>query len=176
MGEIVPLIVAIVIGIIYNFFKGMSEKEGEKRKPTIPPKLDPMHPQHFGESKPRTAEPKKAVQTDSVVEIFTEKKQQQIQTKIDAITWVGVELNGTTFHFQVVEKNEPDKVEYYNPRHLVAKKKAVISKMFVEEGQPMVTINDYVKKGDLLVSGFIGQEGKVEVVFSNHTPKLVNIF
>lgn len=83
MGEIVPLIVAIVIGIIYNFFKGMSEKEGEKRKPTIPPKLDPMHPQHFGESKPRTAEPKKAVQTDSVVEIFTEKKQQQIQTKIN---------------------------------------------------------------------------------------------
>jgi similar to stage IV sporulation protein len=83
---------------------------------------------------------------------------------LNEITWVGVELKGTTFHFRVVEKNQPKEVEYFSPRHLVAKKTAVISKMFVEEGQPMVTIHDYVKKGDLLVSGFIGQEGKIEVV------------
>jgi similar to stage IV sporulation protein len=90
--------------------------------------------------------------------------QKHLSETINAITWVGVELKGTTYHFQVVEKNQPKEVEYFNPRHLVAEKTAVISNMFVEEGQPMVSINDYVQKGDLLVSGFIGQEGKIEVV------------
>jgi similar to stage IV sporulation protein len=90
--------------------------------------------------------------------------QKHLSETINAITWVGVELKGTTYHFQVVEKNQPKEVEYFNPRHLVAKKTGVIANMFVEEGQPMVSINDYVQKGDLLVSGFIGQEGKVEVV------------
>jgi similar to stage IV sporulation protein len=90
--------------------------------------------------------------------------QTHLSETINAITWVGVELKGTTFHFRVVEKNQPKEVEFFSPRHLVAKKTAVIAKMFVEEGQPMVTIHDYVQKGDLLVSGFIGQEGKIEVV------------
>jgi hypothetical protein len=50
MGEILPLIVAIVFGLIYNFSKVMKQKQGtEKSKPIIPPKLDPMHPDHFGE-------------------------------------------------------------------------------------------------------------------------------
>ncbi|MBM7660793.1 hypothetical protein JOC85_001565 [Bacillus mesophilus] len=90
--------------------------------------------------------------------------QTHLSESIKAITWVGVELKGTTFHFRVVEKNQPKEVEFFSPRHLVAKKTAVIAKMFVEAGQPMVTIHDYVQKGDLLVSGFIGQEGKIEVV------------
>ncbi|WP_456278241.1 sporulation protein YqfD [Bacillus sp. AK128] len=90
--------------------------------------------------------------------------QNHLSETINAITWVGVELKGTTFHFRVVEKNQPKEVEYFSPRHLVATKTAVITNMFVEEGQPMVAIHDYVQKGDLLVSGFIGQEGKIEVV------------
>jgi similar to stage IV sporulation protein len=90
--------------------------------------------------------------------------QKHLSETISAITWVGVELNGTTYHFQVVEKTQPEEQEYFSPRHLVAKKKAVISNMFIEEGQPMVAVNDYVQKGDLLVSGIIGREGQTEVV------------
>ncbi|MFD1736597.1 sporulation protein YqfD [Bacillus salitolerans] len=93
-----------------------------------------------------------------------ESVQKHLSEKIQNITWVGVELNGTTYHFQVVEKNQPKETEYFSPRHLVAKKKAIITNMFVEEGQPLVAINDYVKEGDLLVSGFIGKEGQTKVV------------
>ncbi|MFZ3588198.1 sporulation protein YqfD [Bacillus sp. DJP31] len=90
--------------------------------------------------------------------------QKHLSDKINDITWVGVDLNGTTYHLQVVEKNQPKKTEFFSPRHLVARKKAVISNMYVEEGQALVAINDYVQKGDLLVSGFIGKEGQTEVV------------
>jgi similar to stage IV sporulation protein len=86
--------------------------------------------------------------------------QRQLTNNIEEITWVGVELEGTTYHLQVVEKNEPEKPEYLSPQHLVAKKKAVIVDMFVEEGQAVVDLYDHVEEGQLLVSGLIGKEGQ----------------
>lgn len=87
-----------------------------------------------------------------------ESVQRQLSNRIEEITWVGVELNGTTYHLQVVEKNEPKQPETFSPQHLVAKKKAVIVDMFVEEGQKVVNIHDSVAEGQLLVSGLIGKE------------------
>ncbi|AZU63374.1 sporulation protein YqfD [Neobacillus mesonae] len=86
--------------------------------------------------------------------------QRQLTNNIGEITWVGVELKGTTYHLQVVEKNEPKQPEKLSPRNLVAKKKAVIVRMDIDDGQKMVDKNDYVAKGQLLVSGVIGQEGE----------------
>ena len=90
--------------------------------------------------------------------------QRQLTNNIDAITWVGVELKGTTYHFRVVEKNQPEKPEFISPRHLTAKKKAIITDMFVEEGKPLVSVNDHVTEGQVLVSGIIGKEGQTEIV------------
>ncbi|MDQ0197252.1 sporulation protein YqfD [Neobacillus ginsengisoli] len=90
--------------------------------------------------------------------------QRKLTNNISALTWVGVELRGTTYHFQVVEKTEPKKPELLSPRNLVAKKKAIIVRMDIDEGQQVVAKNDHVQKGQLLVSGEIGQEGKTELV------------
>ncbi|MGO4887227.1 sporulation protein YqfD [Anaerobacillus sp. MEB173] len=90
--------------------------------------------------------------------------QREVTNRLEDATWVGVTLNGTTFHFQVVEQKLPEKQELLSPRHLVAKKKAIIHEIFVEHGQTQVSVNDFVNKGDLLVSGFIGKEGKTEIV------------
>ncbi|KXZ18456.1 stage IV sporulation protein [Bacillus nakamurai] len=87
-----------------------------------------------------------------------EKIQKSLTNGIENITWVGVELNGTSLHMKVVEKNEPTKEKYISPRHIVAKKKAIITRMFVQKGQPMAFVNDHVEKGQLLVSGLIGSE------------------
>ncbi|MCA1058009.1 sporulation protein YqfD [Rossellomorea aquimaris] len=84
--------------------------------------------------------------------------QRELSFRMNNITWVGVELQGTTFHFQVVEKNAPEAPESTGLQHIVAKKKAIITDMFVEEGDPQVSVNDYVNKGQLLVSGLIGNE------------------
>jgi similar to stage IV sporulation protein len=84
--------------------------------------------------------------------------QRSLTDTISEITWIGVVLNGTSYHFEVVEKNEPKKIETLSPRSLVAKKKAMIAKIYVEKGQPLVQVNDYVDKGQVLVSGLIGKE------------------
>lgn len=90
--------------------------------------------------------------------------QRAITNKIEEVTWIGVELQGTTYHMQVVEKNVPEEPEKLGPQNLVAIKKAVIVDMFVEEGQPVVEIHDHVKPGQLLVSGEIGKEGEKKPV------------
>lgn len=90
--------------------------------------------------------------------------QRELTERVDSITWVGVDLKGTNYHLQVVEKTTPEETGFVNPRHLVAKKKGVIYDYFIEEGQPLIEVNDFVNKGDLLVSGIIGKEGKTEIV------------
>ncbi|MFJ7637251.1 sporulation protein YqfD [Peribacillus sp. NPDC097206] len=90
--------------------------------------------------------------------------QRKLSDRIGALTWVGVELKGTTYHFQVVEKRQPKEIEKTSSRNLVASKKAVITNMFIEKGQPKVNVHDYVSKGQLLVSGLIGKEDKPEIV------------
>jgi similar to stage IV sporulation protein len=90
--------------------------------------------------------------------------QRKLTNNVGDLTWVGVELKGTTFHLQVVEKNEPKKPEQLSPRNLIAKKKAIIVKMYIENGQKVVDINDHVEPGQLLVSGQFGQEENPELV------------
>jgi len=90
--------------------------------------------------------------------------QRQLTNNVGDLTWVGVELKGTTFHLQVVEKNEPKKPEHLSPRNLIAKKKAVIVNMYIENGQKVVDINDHVEAGQVLVSGEFGQEENPELV------------
>lgn len=89
-----------------------------------------------------------------------ESLQRHLEEAINDITWIGVELNGTTYHFEVVEKNQPEPPEQFSPRDLVANKTAIVKKLIVEEGKPVVGENDFVKKGDLLVTGKIGKEGE----------------
>lgn len=90
--------------------------------------------------------------------------QRNLTNKIEELTWIGVELKGTTYHFQVVEKTQPEKPEKLSPRNLVAKKKAIIVKLFVEKGQAKVKLYDHVVPGQLLVSGTIGKEDAPEIV------------
>ncbi|MEH6888295.1 sporulation protein YqfD [Bacillus sp. JJ864] len=90
--------------------------------------------------------------------------QRYLTDNINAITWVGLDVKGTTYHFKIVEKNEPKKEEEQVPQHLVAKKEAIVTKMFVEIGKPIVMKNDYVQKGQLLVSGMYGKEESPTIV------------
>jgi similar to stage IV sporulation protein len=90
--------------------------------------------------------------------------QQEVTEQMDEATWIGVTLKGTTFQFNVVEKETPEEREKLSPRHLVARTDAVISNLFVEQGEAKVDINQAVKQGQLLVSGFIGKEGSQQMV------------
>ena len=84
--------------------------------------------------------------------------QRDVTELVKGATWVGVRQKGTTFEFEVVEQQLPEEAERHSPRHLVATKKAIIHKIFVEHGQAEVKPNDFVRKGERLVSGYIGKK------------------
>ncbi len=54
--------------------------------------------------------------------------QRHLTDNINAITWAGLEVRGTTYHFKIVEKNEPKKEKEQHPQNLVAKKKQLLQK------------------------------------------------
>ncbi len=89
-----------------------------------------------------------------------ERIQRDVTERVEGATWIGVRQKGTTYEFEIVEQKLPEEGERFSPRHLVATKKAIIHDIFVEHGEAAVKPNDFVKKGDLLVSGFIGKEGR----------------
>ncbi|MRH43086.1 sporulation protein YqfD [Aquibacillus halophilus] len=84
--------------------------------------------------------------------------QQNLLSDIPELLWVGVTEKGTTYYLEGVEKTVVEEKEKNGPRNIIAAKAGVIIDMFVSKGQPMVKVNDFVKKGDLLVSGELGEK------------------
>lgn len=89
--------------------------------------------------------------------------QKKLSREIEELTWVGVELRGTTFHLQVVEKKEPKRAKMDSRQNIIANKKAIVRKLFIEKGKAEVSVNDYVNKGQILVSSNISN-GKEAVL------------
>jgi similar to stage IV sporulation protein len=90
-----------------------------------------------------------------------------LQGKLAGTAWVGVEIQGTQVIIKVVEATLPDKPQLLNPRHLVASKSAMVTSIFAEKGRPVAKINTYVKKGDILISGILGDETHRQTVVAS---------
>ena len=95
----------------------------------------------------------------------------ELQSLLPEAEWVGVTIQGTRVILQVVEKDEPAKPPVTGPRNLVAKKRAVIHTILPEAGQSKVAVNQLVEKGQVLISGIIGNEERQQVVSARGTVK-----
>lgn len=84
--------------------------------------------------------------------------------QLPSVSWVGVERQGTRILIRVVESSNPDKRELLSPRNLVASKSAVVTEVTSTKGKPLVQPDRYVRKGDVLISGIIGDETNSQVV------------
>ena len=75
------------------------------------------------------------------------------------VAWVGMEIKGTNLIVKVVEADEKPEIinedEYCN---IVAQKDGIVAKVEAQNGTPTVSEGDMVKKGDVLIQGWI--EGK----------------
>jgi similar to stage IV sporulation protein len=87
-----------------------------------------------------------------------------LHRELPDISWIGIERQGTRIVIKVVEAAKPEKHELLSPRHLVASKSAVVTEVRSTKGKPVVEPNRYVKKGDILISGIIGDEVNRQVV------------
>ncbi|NLI67445.1 MAG: sporulation protein YqfD [Bacilli bacterium] len=78
-----------------------------------------------------------------------------IKQALPELLYINVKKRGTIYEIEAKEKQQPLEKRVASPSHLVAKKSGIIKKMLIKNGQIVVNVNDFVKKGDLLVSGII---------------------
>ncbi|WP_246940472.1 hypothetical protein [Bacillus pinisoli] len=72
MGEFLPILVAIAFGIYSFYKKNIAQEDQEKRKPMLPPNLDPMHPKHYESRKPvEVSRPQEAPREKPRTETYT---------------------------------------------------------------------------------------------------------
>lgn len=104
------------------------------------------------------------------ITLYTPKKSYQklkeVGTKIknnnlNDIEWIELEQKGVTLHVKVIERLNKDNKETNDFKDIVASKNGYIRKVYSRKGQLMKNIDDYVKKGEVIISGNIFRNEKV---------------
>ncbi|QSF43910.1 sporulation protein YqfD [Paenibacillus tianjinensis] len=93
-----------------------------------------------------------------------DKLSKKLASRVPGISWVGVERTGTSITIQVVEADRPENKPLLSQRHLVSRTDAVVTGIYAEQGRPVVGIHSRVKKGQILISGALGDEENIEYV------------
>lgn len=104
---------------------------------------------------------KSAAEIDKIKNKILEKYKDQIE-------WLEIENYGTSYIVRVEERLIPDKEETIPPRDVIAKKNAVILKIESTAGVIQKLVGNYVKAGDVIVSGTVklNEEIKKQVAAS----------
>lgn len=93
-----------------------------------------------------------------------DKLARELTARLPGITWIGLERTGTNITIQVVEAEQPETKPLLSKRHLISRTDAVVTEIYAEQGRPVVARNSRVKKGDILISGILGDEENAQYV------------
>lgn len=86
------------------------------------------------------------------------------------IEWIEIEVVGTKYIIRYEPRIQNNIEEKENYRNIIASKDAILKEMYIEDGQIVKSKNTYVKKGDIIVSGYIDLNGSIkDTVSSNGT-------
>lgn len=82
----------------------------------------------------------------------------------DQLEWLEIENIGTKYIVRVEERRINKQEEVEKKENIVAKKDGIIMKIEATDGEIVKKINDYVKKGDIIISGSIMNKDKLVAV------------
>ena len=83
------------------------------------------------------------------------------QNNLNMIEWIELEQKGTILNIKVIERVDKKEKEDNTPKDIVASKNGYIRRIYSRRGQLMKNIEDYVKKGEVIISGNIIRNEKV---------------
>jgi similar to stage IV sporulation protein len=90
----------------------------------------------------------------------------RLAARLPDAAWVGVEKKGTAVTITVVDSVKPEARPTEGPRDLVSSADAVITSIVAESGKPLVKRHDRVRKGQVLITGWLGNEERRMAVVS----------
>lgn len=80
----------------------------------------------------------------------------KVLKQMNGISIINIKFIGTRAKVEIVERTmPPDILPLDKPANIIALKDGIITKVLSYKGQPLVQMDDYVKKGQILISGVI---------------------
>ena len=88
-------------------------------------------------------------------------KEKLLEKEKNKIEWLEIENIGTKYIIRLEEKKLNKKEKVCRARHIISKKQAIIYSIESSSGEIIKKKNDYVEKGEILISGFIHNKEKI---------------
>ena len=82
-------------------------------------------------------------------------KEKILNNNSDSLEWIEITKEGTKYIINITERVKNAEKGIINSRNLVSSKDALILKIISRSGMPVKSVNDYVKKGEIIISGNI---------------------
>lgn len=82
-------------------------------------------------------------------------KEKILNDNKDTLEWLEIEECGTKYIVRLVERKKETKQNEYQYQSVVASKNATISSIKAYSGEKVKQVNEYVKKGDVIISGIL---------------------
>ena len=82
-------------------------------------------------------------------------KEKILQDNKDKLEWIEIEESGTKYIIRLVERKKEIKPSEYLYQSITSKKDATITSINAYSGEKVKTINEYVRKGDVIISGIL---------------------
>ena len=82
-------------------------------------------------------------------------KEEILKDNPNTLEWMSITRVGMSYIVRIEERIINQKEENNLPRNIIASKDAMITKILTSKGESLVRSGDYVKKGDILISGNI---------------------
>ena len=82
-------------------------------------------------------------------------KEKILKKEKDILEWIEIEKNGTKYLVKIEERKKKETQDTCNSRHIISKKNALILEINASQGEIVKKKNDYVSKGEIIVSGLI---------------------
>lgn len=80
------------------------------------------------------------------------------------LEWLEIEVKGMNYIVRVEERKIISEPEEKKQCHIVARKDGIVKKLIYSKGEAVVKTNDYVKQGDLLISGELAKDEETKNV------------
>lgn len=88
-------------------------------------------------------------------------KEQILKKEHNILEWIEIEEHGTKYIIKLEEKKLKSKEKECSPRNIIAKKNAIITRINSSSGEIIKKKNDYVEKGEVIISGLIHKDDEV---------------
>ena len=82
-------------------------------------------------------------------------KKQILNNNKDRFEWLEIEEKGTKYIVKLVERKKEIQSPSFEFQSIVAKKNAIIKTIIAYSGEKTTDVNQYVKKGDVIISGIL---------------------